>query len=66
LVYTKEMGRTKHDEIPIRKITKLGKRSYGVTIPIEYMRQLNWREKQKVVVELKGKRITIRDSKKRP
>jgi antitoxin component of MazEF toxin-antitoxin module len=49
----------------IRKITKLaGGSSYGITIPIEYIRNLNWRERQKVTVKKTGKRIIIEDWKK--
>jgi len=36
----------------------------AVTIPIEYIRKLKWKEKQKVVVDLKGKTIVIKDWKK--
>lgn len=46
----------------IRKITKVGGgASFAVTLPIEYIRKLNWREKQKVVVTLRGQKITIED-----
>ena len=45
----------------IRKITKLGKWSYGLTLPIDIVRKLKWRERQKVVVKLRGKKITIED-----
>jgi antitoxin component of MazEF toxin-antitoxin module len=51
----------------IRKITKLaGGSSYGITIPIKYIRDLNWRGRQKVVVKKSGKRITIEDWPARP
>ena len=45
----------------IRKITKLGGKSYAVTIPISIMRKLKWKERQKVVVKKYGKGIIIRD-----
>jgi antitoxin component of MazEF toxin-antitoxin module len=48
----------------IRKIARIGDRSLGVTLPIEILRKLGWREKQKVVVSLKGKTISIKDWKK--
>ena len=48
----------------IRKITKLGGSSLAITIPISIIRKLKWREKQKVVVKLRGKKITIEDWKK--
>ena len=33
-----------------RKLTKLGGKSTGLTLPIDMVRELGWREKQKVVV----------------
>jgi len=48
----------------IRKLTKLGGSSLAVTIPVEILRKLNWRERQKVVVKLRGKKISIKDWKK--
>ncbi|HDH31688.1 MAG TPA: AbrB/MazE/SpoVT family DNA-binding domain-containing protein [Candidatus Wolfebacteria bacterium] len=46
----------------IRKITKMaGGSSFGITLPIEMIRKLKWREKQKVVAKLRGKKITIVD-----
>lgn len=58
--------RRKLEERNIRKITKMaGGASYGITIPIEMMRSLKWKEKQKVVVKRVKGGITIRDWKKR-
>ncbi len=45
----------------IRKITKLGGKSLGVTLPIEMIRELGWKEKQKVVVKKEGKNLVISD-----
>lgn len=46
----------------IRKIQQSGKKgSYRLTIPIEIMRVLKWREHQKVVVKKYGKGVIIRD-----
>jgi antitoxin component of MazEF toxin-antitoxin module len=46
----------------IRKITKMGKgRSMGITLPVEILEKLGWKEHQKVVVDLKGKTISIKD-----
>lgn len=45
----------------IRKLTKVGGKSIAVTIPIEFIQKLSWKEKQKVVVNLKGSRIIIKD-----
>ena len=47
-----------------RKITKIGGKSYAVTLPIEIIRELNWKERQKVVVKKQGSKIIITDWKK--
>jgi len=58
------MARRKLEDKNTRKLTKLGKQSIAVTIPIEFIRELKWREKQKVTVKKVGKRIIIEDWKK--
>jgi len=46
----------------IRKLTKMGRgRSMGITLPIEIIGKLEWKEHQKVVVKLSGKKIIIED-----
>ena len=45
----------------IRKLTKVGGLSLSVTLPIEIVRELKWREKQKLVVKRVGKRVIIED-----
>lgn len=45
----------------IRKLTRVGKGSICVTLPIEMVKKLGWKERQKVVVFLRGKKITIKD-----
>lgn len=45
----------------IRKLLRLGKTSLAVTLPKDILDSLGWKEKQKVVVERKGKTIVIRD-----
>lgn len=47
-----------------RKLTKVGGHSISVTIPIELVRELGWRERQKVVVKKRGDGILITDWKK--
>jgi antitoxin component of MazEF toxin-antitoxin module len=58
------MARRKLEKKNIRKLTKLGGKSLGLTLPIEIVRKLKWRERQKVVVTLKGRKITVEDWKK--
>jgi len=45
----------------IRKLTKLGGHSLAVTIPITLARQLHLKERQKVVVQRRGRKIVIKD-----
>jgi bifunctional DNA-binding transcriptional regulator/antitoxin component of YhaV-PrlF toxin-antitoxin module len=53
---------TTRTEKNIRSLTKVsGGSSYGVTIPIEYIRKLKWKTKQKLEVTLYQDRIIIRD-----
>jgi len=54
-------------EIPIQKyIRKIQKvrYSYYLILPKEIIRNLDWKEKQKVVIKKSGKRIIIQDWKK--
>jgi len=55
------MTRRKLEEKNIRKLTRVGKTSLAVTIPLEIVKDLKLREKQKVVVKKVGKRIVIED-----
>lgn len=47
-----------------RKLTKLGKKSIGLTLPIELVRELGWRERQKVTVKRVRRGVLIQDWKK--
>lgn len=58
------MARRKLTNRNIRKISRIGNRSLGVTLPVEILHQLKWREKQKVVVKKQGQGILITDWKK--
>jgi hypothetical protein len=45
----------KLNEKNIRKLAKIGKQSVGVTLPIEDVRTLGWRVKQKLTIKrIKG------------
>ncbi len=48
----------------IRKITRVGRASFCVTIPVEIIKRLKWKERQKVIVNKVGKKIIIEDWKK--
>lgn len=45
------MTRQKMQNRNVRKITRVGNASLGVTLPAEELRELKWKEKQKVVVK---------------
>lgn len=46
----------------IRKLTKMGAgRSLGLTLPIEMVQKLGWKEHQKVVVKLSGTKLIVKD-----
>jgi bifunctional DNA-binding transcriptional regulator/antitoxin component of YhaV-PrlF toxin-antitoxin module len=54
---------TKHERkhgIP-RKLLKTGTYTYYLTIPKEYIEELGWKVKQKVVVKLSGKKVVVED-----
>jgi bifunctional DNA-binding transcriptional regulator/antitoxin component of YhaV-PrlF toxin-antitoxin module len=55
------MGRNRDETI--RKLTKLGKESYGITLPISIIRKFNWKERQKLQLEIDEAKhkIVIRD-----
>lgn len=54
------MTRREISDENIRNIQK-SKRSYYVTLPIQIIRDFRWQERQKVVVEKRGKEIVIKD-----
>ncbi|MDP3244056.1 MAG: hypothetical protein Q8M83_00080 [bacterium] len=59
------MAMKKLKEKNIRKLTKIGKKSLGITLPIEMVKQLGWREKQKLAVKRAKGCLVVRDWKRR-
>jgi len=56
------MGRRKVEERYIRSLTKIaGGSSYAIVIPKEFIKELKWKDRQKLVVRRYGDRITVRD-----
>lgn len=49
------------EEKNIRKLSKIGKQSVGVTLPIEEIRSLGWREGQKLTVKRIHSGFEVRD-----
>lgn len=58
------MARSKKEEREVRKLTKVGKKTIAVTIPIEIVRELKWKEKQCVTVKKVKGGVLIKDWKK--
>lgn len=58
------MARRADNEANVRKLTRVGQASLAVTLPIEIVRKLKLRERQKVVVTEEKGRIIIEDWKK--
>ncbi|MBU0722328.1 hypothetical protein KKA93_02645 [Patescibacteria group bacterium] len=59
------MARRKTENENIRKLTKIGDRNIGLTLPVEMIRKLKWKERQKVACqnerkEYNNKRLEIR------
>jgi hypothetical protein len=56
------MASRKIESRTIRKLTRTGNdRSISLTLPIEYVRELGWQDKQKVRVSKHGKKLVIED-----
>ncbi|MCL5666472.1 MAG: hypothetical protein M1383_01750 [Patescibacteria group bacterium] len=46
----------------IRKLSKVGGgKVFALTLPVEYVRKLKWKEHQKIKVELKGRHLVVKD-----
>lgn len=58
------MSNKKSNEKNVRKLTKIGKRSIGLTLPIDFVRELSWRERQKVKVTKVRGGLQIKDWRK--
>jgi hypothetical protein len=43
------------------KLTISGGKNYALILPIEFVRHLEWRERQKLNITLDGKRLIIED-----
>jgi len=58
------MSVRKMEDKNIRKLAKIGKQSIGLTLPIEVVRELGWKEKQKVIVKRIRGGVLIKDWKR--
>ncbi|MFW6210088.1 MAG: AbrB/MazE/SpoVT family DNA-binding domain-containing protein [Patescibacteria group bacterium] len=56
------MARRKLEDREVRKLFRVGRgHTMAVTLPIELVRELRWREKQKVTVTKRGDTLIIKD-----
>lgn len=58
------MADKKYSQRNTRKLIKLGKNSLALTLPVELVKKLKWRETQKVVVKKIHGGIQVKDWKK--
>lgn len=58
------MSVRKAEDKNIRKLARVGNTSVGVTLPVEMVRELGWKLKQKVVVKRIHGGVEIKDWKK--
>lgn len=59
------MPRKSVKERNVRKLVKSGKKSFSLTIPIELIKELGWRLRQKVFIKRYRRGVLIKDWKKR-
>lgn len=58
------MANRSADERNVRSLMRTKGGTYMITLPLEYVQEMKWREKQKLTVVMKGDTITIKDWKK--
>jgi hypothetical protein len=58
------MTTRKAEDKNIRKLCRIGKQSIGLTLPVEMVRELGWKAKQKVVVKRIHGGVEIKDWRK--
>lgn len=58
------MANRKAGEQNIRKLTRMGGKSLGLTLPVKLVKELKWKEKQKVKVKKVRGGVLIKDWKK--
>jgi len=55
------MGRRKREDHNVRSLVKSSSGGISVTLPIDEIRKLRWRSRQKVVIKRSGKKLIIED-----
>jgi hypothetical protein len=62
--YTIIMANRSIDERNVRSLMRNKGGTYLLSLPIEFVKKLKWREKQKLTITMKGKSIVVSDWKK--
>ncbi len=56
------MEKKKKGRVEVRHLTKIaGGSSYALVIPMDFVKRLGWKERQKLVIRLYGKKLVISD-----
>lgn len=55
------MAGRKIEDRNVRSLTKIAGHSFGITFPVEFIRKLGWRPRQKLTVTPKGKKLIVKD-----
>lgn len=58
------MANRSADERNVRSLMRNKGGTYLLSLPVEFVKQMKWREKQKLTLTIKGKSIIIQDWKK--
>jgi hypothetical protein len=59
------MATKKIKDLNKRKLTKMGRKSLGLTLPKDIVKKLKWKEGQNVMVKQQGRLVVIKDAKSR-
>ncbi len=58
------MADRKTENRNVRSLTKVAGKSFGITLPIDLIRALKWRPRQKLTVKAKGRKLIVKDWKR--
>ncbi|MCA9361663.1 AbrB/MazE/SpoVT family DNA-binding domain-containing protein [Candidatus Kaiserbacteria bacterium] len=56
MVYKQSLSKTR-----THKLTVVGGKSYSLVLPVEFVRELGWKERQKLDITLQGKTLVVKD-----
>ena len=53
------MARPENHQTSLRKLSMVGKKSYSISLPLEAVKQLNWKKGDVLIVRRQGKQFTV-------